>query len=164
MSDSATWINSEASDEELHTQIPVCLWFLKNDKTKRGRDRRGETLFIDARQMGTMKTRVERILTDEEIENIAGTVHAWRGDGEVSDAYGDVAGFWYSARLDEIEENGLVLTPGCYVGAADLEEDEEPFDQKMKRLTALPRQQQEEETKSDAAIARNLAWLGFATE
>jgi type I restriction enzyme M protein len=145
----------------LNTQIPVCLWFLTNDKTQRGRDRRGETLFIDARQMGTMKTRVERVLTDEDIEKIAGTVHAWRGDGEVSDAYEDVTGFCYSAKLVEIEKNGFVLTPGRYVGAADQEDDDEPFDQKMKRLTALLKQQQQEGASLDAAIARNLAWLGF---
>ena len=145
----------------LNTQIPVCLWFLTNDKTQRGRDRRSETLFIDARQMGTMKTRVERVLTDEDIAKIAGTVHAWRGDSEVSTAYADVAGFCYCAKLVEIEKNGFVLTPGRYVGAADQEDDDEPFDQKMKRLTALLKQQQQEGASLDAAIARNLAWLGF---
>jgi type I restriction enzyme M protein len=148
----------------LNTAIPVCLWFLTNDKTQRGRDRRGETLFIDARQMGTMKTRVERVLTDGDIEKIAGTVHAWRGDGEVPDAYENVAGFCYNAKLAEIEKNGFVLTPGRYVGAADQEEDDEPFDQKMKRLTGLLCQQQQEGAKLDAAIARNLAELGFTAE
>ena len=148
----------------LNTQIPVCLWFLTNDKTQRGRDRRGETLFIDARQMGTMKTRVERVLTDEDIAKIGDTVHAWRGDGEVSDAYEDVAGFCYKAKLEEIEKNGFVLTPGRYVGAADVEDDSEAFDEKMKRLTGLLRQQQEDGAKLDAAIARNLAWLGFGAE
>jgi len=145
----------------LNTQIPVCLWFLTNDKTQRGRDRRGETLFIDARQMGSMVTRVERVLTDEDIAKIGDTVHAWRGDGEVSDAYEDVAGFCYSAKLEEIEKNGFVLTPGRYVGAADLDEDDEPFDQKMKRLTALLKQQQEEGAKLDQQIAENLRRLGY---
>jgi len=148
----------------LNTQIPVCLWFLTNDKTQRGRGRRGETLFIDARQMGTMKTRVERVMTDEDIAKIADTVHAWRGDGEVSETYEDVAGFCYSARLEEIEKNGFVLTPGRYVGAADVEADGEIFEEKMKRLTGLLKQQQEEGAKLDAAIARNLAWLGFGAE
>jgi type I restriction enzyme M protein len=148
----------------LNTQIPVCLWFLTNDKTQRGRDRCGETLFIDARQLGTMKTRVERVLTDEDIAKIGDTVHAWRGDGEVAAAYEDVAGFCYSARLAEIEKNGFVLTPGRYVGAADVEDDGEVFEDKMKRLTALLRQHQEEGSKLDAAIARNLAWLGFGAE
>jgi type I restriction enzyme M protein len=148
----------------LNTQIPVCLWFLTNDKTQRGRDRRGETLFIDARQMGTMETRVNRVLTDEDIEKIAGTVHAWRAGGGVAEAYADVAGFCYSAKLAEIEKNGFVLTPGRYVGAAEQDEDDEPFDQKMKRLTALLKQQQDEGARLDAAIARNLAWLGYATD
>jgi len=150
----------------LNTQIPVCLWFLTNDKTQRGRDRdrRGETLFIDARQLGTMKTRVERVLTDEDIAKIGDTVHAWRGDGEVSAAYEDVAGFCYNAKLEQIEKNGFVLTPGRYVGAADVEDDGEAFEEKMKRLTGLLKQQQEEGSKLDAAITRNLAWLGFGAE
>jgi len=79
----------------------------------------------------------------------------------VSTAYEDVAGFCYSAKLEEVEKNGFVLTPGRYVGAADIEDDGEPFQEKMKRLTGLLRQQQEEGAKLDAAIARNLAWLGF---
>jgi type I restriction enzyme M protein len=145
----------------LNTQIPVCLWFLTNDKTQRGRDRRGETLFIDARQMGTMKTRVERVLTDEDIAKIGDTVHAWRGDGESQGAYADVAGFCYSAKLEEIEKNGFVLTPGRYVGAADQDDDDEPFDQKMKHLTSLLKQQQEEGVKLDQQIAENLRRLGY---
>jgi len=137
---------------------------LTNDKTQRGRDRRGETLLIDARQMGRMKTRVERVLTDEDIAKIGDTVHAWRGDGEVSDAYEDVAGFCYCANLEEIERNGFVLTPGRYVGAADVEDDGEVFEDKMKRLTTLLKQQQEQGARLDAAIARNLALLGFGAE
>ena len=145
----------------LNTQIPVCLWFLTSDKTQRGRDRREETLFIDARQMGSMVSRVERVLTDEDIAKIAGTVHAWRGDGEVEDPYQDVSGFCYSAKIEEIEKNSFVLTPGRYVGAADQEEDDEPFDQKMKRLTALLKQQQEEGVKLDQQIAENLRRFGY---
>jgi type I restriction enzyme M protein len=147
-----------------NTQIPACIWFLTNDKTQRGRDRRGETLFIDARQMGTMETRVNRVLTEADIAKIAGTVHAWRSDGEVSDSYEDVAGFCYSAKLEQIEKNGFVLTPGRYVGAADVEADGEVFEEKMKRLTGLLKQQQEDGAKLDAAIARNLALLGFGAE
>ena len=145
----------------VNTPIPVCVWFLTNDKTKRGRDRRGETLFIDARQMGTMKTRVERMLTDEDIAKIGDTVHAWRGDGEVSDAYENVAGFCYNAKLEEIEKNGFVLTPGRYVGAADIEDDGEGFEEKMRRLTGLLRQQQEEGARLDQQIAENLRRLGY---
>ena len=147
-----------------NTQIPACVWFLTNDKTQRGRDRRGETLFIDARQMGTMETRVNRVLTEADIAKIAGTVHAWRSDGEVSDSYEDVAGFCYTAKLEQIEKNGFVLTPGRYVGTADVEADGEVFEEKMKRLTGLLKQQQEDGAKLDAAIARNLALLGFGAE
>ena len=82
----------------------------------------------------------------------------------MSDAYEDVAGFCYNARLEEIEKNGFVLTPGRFVGAADVEDDGEPFEEKMKRLTGLLKQQQEDGAKLDAAIARNLAWLGFGAE
>ncbi|TGG82678.1 MAG: SAM-dependent DNA methyltransferase, partial [Aphanocapsa feldmannii 288cV] len=128
----------------LNTQIPVCLWFLTNDKTQRGRDRRAETLFVDARQMGTMETRVNRVLTDEDITKIADIVQAWRDNSETEQTYEDVPGFCYSAKLEEIEKNNFVLTPGRYVGTADQEEDDEPFDQKMKRLTALLKQQQAE--------------------
>jgi len=145
----------------LNTQIPVCLWFLTNDKTQRGRDRRGETLFIDARQMGSIVERTLRVLTDQDIEKIAGTVHAWRGDSDMPDAYTDIAGFCYSAKLEEIEKNGFVLTPGRYVGAADQDDDDEPFDQKMKRLTALLKQQQEEGAKLDQQISENLRRLGY---
>jgi type I restriction enzyme M protein len=145
----------------VNTPIPVCVWFLTNDKTQRGRDRRGETLFIDARQMGTMKTRVERVLTDEDIAKIGDTVHSWRGDGEVSESYEDVAGFCYNAKLEEIEKNSFVLTPGRDVGAADVEDDGEAFEEKMKRLTGLLKQQQEEGAKLDQQITENLRRLGY---
>jgi len=145
----------------LNTQIAVCLWFLTNDKTQRGRDRRGETLFINARKMGTMETRVNRVLTDEDIEKIAGTVHAWRSDGEVSDAYEDTAGFCYSAKLEEIERKGFVLTPGRYVGALDLDDDDEPLEEKVRRFTGLLKQQQEEGAKLDQQIFENLRRLGY---
>jgi len=117
----------------LSTSIPVCLWFLTNDKTRRGQYRRGETLFIDARQLGTMATRVNRILTDDDIVKIASTVHAWREDGEVAETYGNIPGFCYSATVAEIEKNGFVLTPGRYVGAARRQEDDEPFAPRMER-------------------------------
>ena len=143
------------------TQIPACVWFLCKDKAQNGRDRRGETLFIDTRQLGTMTSRTNKQLNQADIDRIAGTVHAWRQNGEVAQDYADIPGFCFSAKLEEIEKNGFVLTPGRYVGAAEQEEDGEPFDQKMKRLTALLKQQQDEGAKLDAGIARNLAWLGF---
>jgi type I restriction enzyme M protein len=114
----------------LNTQIPVCLWFMTNDKTANGRDRRGETLFIDARQLGSMETRVLKVFTDEDIAKIADTVQAWKsGEG-----YEDVAGFCKSASLDEIEKSGFVLTPGRYVGASEEEMDGEEFNSKIQRM------------------------------
>jgi type I restriction enzyme M protein len=143
------------------TQIPVCLWFLaRNKKNGRFRDRRGETLFIDARKLGTLIDRVHRELSDEDIEKIAGTYHAWRGD-KAAGEYADVPGFCKATKLDDIRKHGHVLTPGRYVGAEAVEDDGEPFDEKMKRLTARLREQQKESAKLDAAIAENLKELGY---
>jgi type I restriction enzyme M protein len=143
------------------TQIPVCLWFLARDrKNGRFRDRRGETLFIDARKMGTLVDRVHRELSDEDIAKIAGTYHAWRGDKGAGE-YADVAGFCRSAQLDDIRKHGHVLTPGRYVGAEAVEDDGEPFEEKMRRLTATLREQQAEATKLDAVITANLKELGY---
>jgi type I restriction enzyme M protein len=143
------------------TQIPVCLWFLARDrKNGRFRDRREQTVFIDARKLGTMVDRVHRELTTEDIARIAGTYHAWRGDKNAG-KYEDVPGFCKSAPIEEIRKHGHVLTPGRYVGAAAQEDDEEPFEEKMKRLTATLREQQAEAAKLDAAIAANLKELGY---
>jgi type I restriction enzyme M protein len=143
------------------TQIPVCLWFVARDKRNgRFRDRRGETLVIDARKLGSMIDRVHRELTDEDITKIAGTYHAWRGDPEAGE-YADVPGFCKAAALEEIRKHGHVLTPGRYVGAEALEDDGEPFEEKMKRLTATLREQQEEATKLEAGISASLRELGY---
>jgi type I restriction enzyme M protein len=144
------------------TQIPVCLWFLA--RSKRGgrfRERRGETLFIDARKLGGLIDRVHRKLTAADIAKIAGTYHAWRGDVECLEKYEDAPGFCKSAALDEIRGHGHVLTPGRYVGAEAAEEDAEPFAEKMARLTATLLEQQIEAAKLDAAIAANLQGLGY---
>jgi type I restriction enzyme M protein len=163
------------------TQIPACLWFLARDKSGRPlagqkkelRDRRGQVLFIDARKMGVMVDRTHRELTDEEIRKIAWTYHAWRGEmpapsplaGEGGgEGYKDIPGFCKSATLEEIRKHGYVLTPGRYVGAEAQEDDSEPFDEKMKRLTATLREQQAEAARLDAAIAANLKELGFGGE
>jgi type I restriction enzyme M protein len=154
------------------TQIPVCLWFLaRNKRNGRFRDRRGETLFIDARKLGSMVDRTHRELTDEDLARIAGTYHAWRGDsvslplpqtGEGrSREYADLPGFCKAAKLDDIRKHGHVLTPGRYVGAAAAEDDGEPFQEKMQRLAAQLREQQAEGAKLDAAIAANLKELGY---
>jgi len=143
------------------TQIPVCLWFLtRNKRNGRFRDRRGETLFIDARKLGSMVDRVHRELTDEDIAKVAGTYHAWRGDRGAGE-YADVAGFCMAAKLDDIRKHGHVLTPGRYVGAEAAEDDGEPFEEKMKRLTATLRDLQAKAAELDAAIAANLKELGY---
>lgn len=144
------------------TQIPACLWFLARNKNpgKDLRDRRGQVLFIDARQMGVLVDRTRRELTDAEIKKIADTYHAWRGEPDAGE-YQDVPGFCKSATLDEIRKHGHVLTPGRYVGAATQADDGEPFGEKMARLVAQLREQQAEGAKLDAAIAANLRELGF---
>jgi type I restriction enzyme M protein len=110
--------------------------------------------------MGKMVDRVHRELTDEEIQKIARTYHAWRGEEEAG-PYEDVPGFCKSATLEEIRQHGYVLTPGRYVGAVVEGEDDEPFDEKMHRLTAQLREQQVEAAKLDAVIAANLRELGY---
>jgi len=143
------------------TPIPACLWFLARDK-RNGlfRDRRGETLFIDARKLGTMVDRVHRELTDADIAKIAGTYHAWRGDKDAGE-YADASGFCKSATIDEIRKHRHVLTPGRYVGAGAVEDDDEPFDEKMRRFVATLQQQQAEAARLDAAIAISLRELGY---
>jgi type I restriction enzyme M protein len=143
------------------TQIPACLWFLaKSRKNGKFCDRRGHVLFIDARKLGRMADRTHKDLTDEDISRIASTYHAWRGEKDAGE-YADVPGFCKSAPLEEIRKHGHVLTPGRYVGAEVLEEDGEPFEEKMRRLTATLREQQAETVKLDAAIAANLKVLGY---
>lgn len=157
------------------TQIPVCLWFLARDKTPhphplsqrergagvRERDRRGETLFIDARKLGYMVDRVHRDLSDEDIALIANTYHAWRaGKGEsLTRPYEDVPGFCKSVTLEEIRAQGYVLTPGRYVGAAEAEEDDEPFKQKLARLMQELEAQFEEGAKLEKQIRESLKRL-----
>ena len=143
------------------TQIPVCLWFLARDRRNgRFRDRRGETLFIDARKLGALVDRTHRELSDEEIARIAGTYHAWRGDAGAGE-YADVPGFCKSATTEEVRGHGHVLTPGRYVGAAEADEDGEPFEEKMARLSATLREQMAEGRRLDALIEANLRELGF---
>lgn len=116
----------------LNTQIPVCLWFLTNDKTKNGRNREGETLFIDARNLGTMETRVLKVLTDEDIQKVQDTVSSWRaGDG-----YKDIKGYCKSSTTEKIEKDGFVLTPGRYVGFSDEEDDGIPFEVRLSKSIA----------------------------
>ncbi len=163
------------------TQIPVCLWFLtknKNADAKRGfRDRRKHTLFIDARKLGTLIDRVHRELTDTDLEKITSTYHAWRSGssfvvppsgGSGKDrlkpelrTYADIAGFCKSATRAEIAAHGHVLTPGRYVGAEEVEDDGDPFEEKMPRLVAELRAQFAESAKLEQAIKANLRGLGY---
>jgi type I restriction enzyme M protein len=186
------------------TQIPVCLWFISRDKSGgkpstrpaghpspsgrrdgdegRLRDRRQQTLFIDARKMGTLIDRVHRELTDADLEKIVSTYHSWRGDdlpqrrgergGESTETqnlsasaplreYSDVPGFCKSATTAEIAAHGHVLTPGRYVGAEEIEEDGEPFEEKMPRLVAELNIQFAESAKLELAIKANLKGLGY---
>jgi len=172
------------------TQIPVCLWFLRRDKSGRppsspallprgeGRkplaDQRKQTLFIDARKMGTLIDRVHRELTDTDLAKIASTYHAWLGlpsptgrrAGDEGDPaklrkYEDVAGFCKSATTAEIAGHGWVLTPGRYVGAEDVEDDGDPFEEKMPRLVAELHAQFAESAELEQAIKANLRGLGY---
>ena len=167
-----------------NTQIPACIWFLTKNKAKRERgtgvspvssnnhsqdgraplsalrDRRGETLFIDARNLGFMKDRVLRDFTKNDIEKIAETFRAWRASP--NSAYADASGFSKSANLSEIISHGHVLTPGRYVGAEDVEDDGEAFDEKMARLTAELAGQFAESAELEFAIKANLKGLGYA--
>ena len=141
------------------TQIPVCLWFLaKNRGNKKFRDRKGETLFIDARKLGRMETRVHKVLDEEDVEKIAGTYHAWR---DKKGKYEDVAGFCKSATIEELKLHDCILTPGRYVGAENIEDDGEPFEDKMDRLSQNLYQQMEESGKLNAVILKNLEGLGY---
>ena len=163
------------------TQIPVCLWFLSRDKQAQSaesqargfRNRQGETLFIDARNRGSMISRVHKELTSDDIAHIANTYHAWRSDrdsanvdhaGITIDAlqpYEDEAGYCKSASLDDIKANDYVLTPGRYVGAAPLEDDGIPFETKMRELSQTLYGQMKEAEQLDAVIRKNLEVLGY---
>jgi type I restriction enzyme M protein len=154
----------------LTTGIPVCLWFLSRDKTGKnikggGRDRRGETLFVDARQMGYMETRTLRVLSGvngfpaaphTDIGRIVGAYHAWRGETDAPD-YTDIAGFCKSATINDIKRHGYVLTPGRYVEAAKTEDDDEPFDQKLRRMLSGLEEQFGEAQILTATIRERLA-------
>jgi len=135
------------------TQIPVCLWFLNRSKS-----RPGQTLFIDARKMGSMADRTHRELTDEDIQNIAETYHAWQKSEE---SYQDVPGFCKSTSSHEIEDNNFILTPGRYVGMEATEDDGEPFEEKMARLSQELYEQFAESACLEAEIRKILEELGY---
>jgi len=146
------------------TQIPVCLWFLTKNKkmdNERGyRNREGETLFIDARKIGSMISRTQKELDVDDIAAIAKTYHAWRGE-EKDGVYEDQAGYCKSGTLENIRKHDYVLTPGRYVGAAPLEDDGIPFETKMTELSQKLYAQMEESEKLDEVIRKNLERLGY---
>jgi type I restriction enzyme M protein len=135
------------------TQIPACLWFL----ARKMRDRRGEVLFIDARKLGTLVDRTRKEFSDKDIAKIASTYHAWREGKD----YKDVAGFCKAAMLEEIRGHNNVLTPGRYVGAADLEDDDEPFPERFAALRARLDEQFAEAEMLTATIRSKLAGVSI---
>jgi len=166
-----------------NTQIPACIWFLTKNKGARKsatgnllRDRKGELLFIDARNLGYMKDRVLRDFTKEDLDLVTKTLHGWRMDYGTCDEgngitaeidptpdylYEDTLGFCKSVTLEEIQKHDHVLTPGRYVGAAPEEDDGEPFADKMARLTGQLKTQFEESDCLESEIKKSLAGLGF---
>ncbi|MDX1297015.1 MAG: class I SAM-dependent DNA methyltransferase [Pseudomonas sp.] len=144
-----------------NTQIPACLWFLAKQKVARPQ----EVLFIDARKLGSNVSRVQIELLDSDIERIAQTVANWRGEpldvgGEITE-YADIPGFCRSVTLSEIAEHGHVLTPGRYVGAEAVEDDDEAFADKMQKLTALLGEQMAKGAELDQLIRQKLGGLGY---
>ncbi len=142
-----------------NTQIPACLWFLAKQKK-----RAGEVLFIDARKLGRMISRTQAELDDAAIARIAQTVAAWRGvvePGAAVTEYADVLGFCRSVSLAEIAQHGHVLTPGRYVGAEEVADDDEAFAQKMQKLTAKLSEQMAKGAELDGVIRAKLAGLGY---
>ncbi|MCP4195500.1 MAG: N-6 DNA methylase, partial [Planctomycetaceae bacterium] len=146
------------------TQIPVCLWFLTKNKkidSERGyRNREGETIFIDARKIGSMISRTQKELDSDDIAAIAKTYHAWRGESK-DGVYDDKAGYCKSATLTDMRKHDYVLTPGRYVGAADIADDGIPFETKMNEMSRTLYEQMEESAKLDEVIKGNLKHLGF---
>ena len=148
-----------------NTQIPACLWFLAKSKK-----RKGEVLFIDARKLASMISRVQGELTDEVIDRIAATVASWRGEALDADSkidscsrnqYVDIPGFCRSVPMAEIAQHGHVLTPGRYVGAEAVEDDDEAFDYKMQKLTEKLGEQMAKGAELDAVIRQKLGGLGY---
>jgi type I restriction enzyme M protein len=144
-----------------NTPIPACLWFIARDKkNQKFRDRRGQTLFINARKLGTMVDRRHKELTDQDIRKVSETYHSWRGLLKDKD-YQNVPGFCNSVSLEEIKKHGGILTPGRYIGAEEEDEDDQIFEDKMDLLTSELAKQMEESKKLDADIMKNLASIGF---
>ena len=134
------------------TGIPVCIWFFNRDKKHKG-----QTLFIDARKMGDMLNRRLRELSDEDIKKIANTYIAWQNE----DGYEDVQGYCKVASIDEIKEHDYILTPGRYVGIEEVEDDGEPFEEKMERLTNTLANQFKKSRELEEEIRKQLGGIGY---
>lgn len=143
-----------------NTQIPACIWFLTKSKKARGeyRDRSGQNLFINARELGYMIDRVLRTFTAEDLEKIIGTFHKWKRSAA---DYADIPGFCKSATTEEIAAHDFVLTPGRFVGAEDVEGDGEPYEDKMQRLVSNLNAQFTESAKLEQSIKASLSGLGY---
>ena len=134
------------------TGIPVCIWLFNRDKKHKG-----QTLFIDARKMGDMVNRRLRELSDEDIKKIANTYIAWQNE----DGYEDVQGYCKVASIDEIKEHDYILTPGRYVGIEEVEDDGEPFEEKMDRLTTTLANQFKKSRELEEEIRKQLGGIGY---
>ena len=139
-----------------NTQIPACLWFLVKQKQQR----KGEVLFIDARKLASMISRVQSEFTDAVIDRIAATVAAWRGEPG-AEAYADQPGYCRSVKLTEIAQHGHVLTPGRYVGAEEVEDNDADFATNMQLLTEKLGEQMAKGAELDQLIRRELGGLGY---
>jgi type I restriction enzyme M protein len=140
-----------------NTQIPACLWFLARNKTEttKFRNRTNEVLFIDAREFGTMISRKQRELTDNDIANIADNYHKWRSKEQFAE-YKDIAGFCKSANIQDIRKNNYILTPGRYIDFKEVEEDGQAFDEKMQMLTSTMSEKMQKANELEEAIKNNL--------
>jgi len=143
------------------TPIPVCLWFVTKNKAKNGkRERAGEILFIDARNLGHMTTRTLKEFSAQDIMKVADTYHNWRGTSDV--AYEESEGFCKAATIEEVREHDYILIPGRYVGLEkEKEDDDEPFDEKMERLTDELSEQFKESNQLEKQIRNALGGLGY---
>lgn len=143
------------------TGIPVCLWFLDRNKASSGeRDRRGETLFIDARQMGHKISRTQIELSEDEIARIADAYHAWRGQSDAGE-YADEPGFCAAATFDDIKRADFTLSPGRYVGAPEEEEDEIAFEERMATLIDQLADEMTENARLGIEVKKSLEALGY---
>jgi type I restriction enzyme M protein len=142
-----------------NTQIPACIWFLTRNKAARdgGRNRAGETLFINARDLGYMKDRVLRDFSIEDVRKISDTFFSWKkGEG-----YSDEPGFCKATKLADIQKHEYVLTPGRYVGATEQADGAEIFETRMLRLTSQLKEQFAESARVEVTIRDNLKRLGY---